>query len=448
MEPGAVHSIESRTRRRYRRVARALPCLVALLAGCEEPPPTGTVAVASQQLPAARSARFVKFEEVTEWNGHAWGSVAEFNLIDATGATLDRKGWSATADSATGSDPASNAIDGDPRSLWHTPWQGDNPPPPPHALTINLGAPVRISGFRYLARQDKLVNGTIAQYRFYLSDNGIDWGKPVAAGDFTAMSSPMVEKTVIFATQTPNHPPEVEPIEARETRMGQPVTLRVRATDPDGDVLVYDASHLPTGLAIDRRTGQISGTPIAPGDAAVEVAVSDPKGATTRVAFKWTVQPPAAPAVALGANEVRFVKLEALSEVEGRPWAAVAEFNLLDATGAVLSRTGWVASADSADSSDGPANAIDGNSASLWHTRWNGDAAPYPHALVIDLGRGAVVRGFRLLPRQDALTNGTIARFRFFASRDGVNWGDALAEGDFNAMPGGPHGEKTVGLDK
>lgn len=450
MERGAVQSIKCQSRRHQRRAVLALGglWLATLAAGCEEPPPTGTVAVVARQLPPAPSARFVKLEELSEWNGHAWGSVAEFNLIDATGATLERKAWSASADSATESDPASNAIDGDPRSIWHTPWLGDNPPPPPHALTIKLGASVRISGFRYLARQDKLVNGTLAKYRLYLSDNGVDWGQPVTTGDFTSMSSPMVEKTVIFATQTPNHAPEVEPIEARGTRMGQPVTLRVRATDPDGDALAYAATRLPLGLAIDPRTGQVDGTPIVPGNASVDVAVSDPKGATTHATFAWTVQPPAPGGGALATNEVRFVKLEALSEVEGRPWAAIAELNLLDATGAVLSRAGWSAAADSAGSADGPGNAIDGNAGSLWHTRWSDDAPPYPHLLVIDMGRGAVVRGLRMLPRQDTLTNGTIARFRLFVSRDGLSWGTALAEGDFSAMPGGPHGEKTFLVDK
>ncbi len=406
------------------------------------------MAVATQQLGPARSARFVKLEQVTEWNGHAWASVAEFNLIDSSGATLERTGWSATADSQTASDPASHAIDGDPHSLWHTPWEGDHPPPPPHALIINLGAPARVSGFRYLARQDKLVNGTVAQYRFYLSDNGLDWGEPVAAGDFTAMSAPLVEKTIIFAAQTPNRPPTLEPIEARETHMGQPVEMRVRAIDPDGDALRYEAGHLPAGLTIDPRTGKITGTPITVGSQTVEVAVSDPKGAGAHASFTWKVQPPTASAAGLKAGEVRFVKLEALSEVEARPWAAVAEFNLLDATGTALPRIGWAASADSADTADQASNAIDGNSASIWHTRWTGQPAPYPHALVVDLGKGAVVRGFRLLPRQDALTNGTIARFRFFASPDGVTWSDPIAEGDFSAMPGGLKAEKTVLFDK
>ena len=37
------------------------------------------------------------------------------------------------------------------------------------------------------------------------------------------------------------------------------------------------------------------------------------------------------------------------SELSGQPFTAVAEFNLLDATGAVVDRSRWKVSADSAD---------------------------------------------------------------------------------------------------
>ena len=61
------------------------------------------------------------------------------------------------------------------------------------------------------------------------------------------------------------------------------------------------------------------------------------------------------------------------------------------------------------------------------------------------MGHGAKVAGFRYLPRQDGLANGTIARFRFYASVDGIDWGKPLAEGDFSKM-GPPAEEKTVRL--
>jgi len=173
--------------------------------------------------------------------------------------------------------------------------------------------------------------------------------------------------------------------------------------------------------------------------------VSDNKGPQTSVAFQWAVQPPAASmdTVKPAPGDVRFVKLEEVSELNGKPWASMAEFNLVDAKGANLPRTGWTASADSADTNDKPGNAIDGNAASLWHTQWDGDSPPPPHSFIVDLRRYEPVRGFRYLPRQDKLTNGIIAKFRFYTSVDGVDWGRPVAEGDLAAM-GAPNAEKTV----
>ena len=44
---------------------------------------------------------------------------------------------------------------------------------------------------------------------------------------------------------------------------------------------------------------------------------------------------------------VRYVKLEALSEVNGDSWTTAAEFNVLDANGNALNRSGWTITADS-----------------------------------------------------------------------------------------------------
>ena len=127
---------------------------------------------------------------------------------------------------------------------------------------------------------------------------------------------------------------------------------------------------------------------------------------------------------------VRFVKLEVLSEVNGKPWASVAEFNLLDATGVVLPRTGWVVSADSQASSNPAASAVDGNPASIWHTPWSPTSLPMPHSLQVDLGSARTIGGFRYLPRQDSSSNGRIANWRLHTSTDGVGWA-VVAQGTF-----------------
>ena len=391
-----------------------------------------------------RAARYVKLVQVTEVNGGAWAAIAEFNLLDSKGSPLDRKAWKASADSADVNDAAALAIDGDPRTLWHTRWQG-TAPPPPHELVIDLGAPARLSGFRMLPRQDGSINGTLGRYRLHLSADGVDWGVPVSAGDFASLGQPGLEKTVVFAAQTPNRAPVAAPAAAQTTPLGTSVALQLLASDPDDDPLNFSAEGLPPGLAIGAKTGLVTGTPIAAGQFNVQLKVADSDGATHRAAFAWKVLAPAIDAADARGGGVRFVKLEQLSEINGKPWAAIAEFNLLDGNGVPLPRTQWTASADSSDLSDSPANAIDGNPATLWHSQWDGAAPPPPHSFIVDMRRAALVQAVRVLPRQDRLSNGTIGRFRIYTSIDGVNWGKPVTEGDFAAL-GPPNAEKTVAL--
>src|SRR6185369_13199244 len=113
----------------------------------------------------------------------------------------------------------------------------------------------------------------------------------------------------------------------------------------------------------------------------------------------------------------RFVRLVAVSEVNGSPWASVAELNMLDPNGQPIARTAWTVTADSEElaGENGAAhNAIDGNNASFWHTQWSTGSPPHPHWLRIDLGADQNVLGLRYLPRQDGNVNGTIAEYEVY----------------------------------
>ena len=76
----------------------------------------------------------------------------------------------------------------------------------------------------------------------------------------------------------------------------------------------------------------------------------------------------------------RFFCLESLSAHDDKPYAAVAELDLLDDTGKPLSHEGWtIAYVDSEEREreDGTAeNAIDGQTANFWHTQWQRLARP------------------------------------------------------------------------
>ena len=75
-----------------------------------------------------------------------------------------------------------NAVDGDPNSFWHTQWQ-DASPECPHEIVIELAPAATIKGFTYLPRQDESENGTIKGYEFYVSNDGQNFGQPVAKGE-------------------------------------------------------------------------------------------------------------------------------------------------------------------------------------------------------------------------------------------------------------------------
>jgi len=75
------------------------------------------------------------------------------------------------------------AIDGDPRTMWHTPWTGGTPGFP-HSIEIECVRPAPIRGLRILPRQDGNPNGWIRDWALYLSEDGKDWGLPVLEGTF------------------------------------------------------------------------------------------------------------------------------------------------------------------------------------------------------------------------------------------------------------------------
>ncbi len=94
----------------------------------------------------------------------------------------------------------------------------------------------------------------------------------------------------VTVDNTPNAPPEIEPVNDRTVNVGDPVTFHVKATDPDDDGLVYtDDSEL---FEIDPSTGRITFTPAEDqiGRWEVEVTVTDGVH-RTKTKFIITVEP-------------------------------------------------------------------------------------------------------------------------------------------------------------
>ena len=100
----------------------------------------------------------------------------------------------------------------------------------------------------------------------------------------------------------------------------------------------------------------------------------------------------------------RYFCIESLNAFDGKPYAAIGEFDVLDRSGKPISHDGWsVAYVDSEEreKEDGTAeNAIDGQTANYWHTQWGSAQPDHPHRFVIDFGKSQTVSGFRYVPRQ------------------------------------------------
>lgn len=77
-------------------------------------------------------------------------------------------------------------------------------------------------------------------------------------------------------------------------------------------------------------------------------------------------------------------------------------------------------------------NAFDGDDSTIWHTEWSQNSPSHPHEIQINLGDVYDLTGLSYLPRQGN-QNGNIKSYEIYLSTDGVNWGGAVAAGDFTS---------------
>ncbi len=75
--------------------------------------------------------------------------------------------------------PATNVIDENPNSFWHTNWH-PQPDPLPHHLIIDLGRGIDLKGIKYLPRQD-MENGRWADCEVFAGSDRDVWGAPIAS---------------------------------------------------------------------------------------------------------------------------------------------------------------------------------------------------------------------------------------------------------------------------
>lgn len=92
-----------------------------------------------------------------------------------------------------GEGDASNLVDGDPSTFWHTTYSV-TVAKHPHWVDLDAGVVKTIKGFTYLPRPDG-GNGNVKDYTIHLSVDGKNWGEPVIKSKFANNAA---EKRVIF----------------------------------------------------------------------------------------------------------------------------------------------------------------------------------------------------------------------------------------------------------
>jgi uncharacterized repeat protein (TIGR03806 family) len=122
----------------------------------------------------------------------------------------------------------------------------------------------------------------------------VDWQGPGVAKQ--SISAERLFREV--PTAGSNSPPTLSNPGAQSASAGRPVQLTLSGSDPDGDLLYYDAAGLPAGLSVHSETGEISGT-IGVGATGLHVVTASASDGSevSAVSFEWSVAPNTAPQV-------------------------------------------------------------------------------------------------------------------------------------------------------
>lgn len=353
---------------------------------------------------------------------------------------LPQSGWKLVrVDSEETTVPAepgqgTNAFDGDANTFWHTRWAvGSAAPRPPHEIEINLGASYELEGFRYLPRQDQNAAGQIAEYAFYVSQDGENWGAEQAHGIFNTDKS---EKEVRFAV----------PVQGQFIRL-------VALSEINGGPWTSVAELKMLGRAAPSNEAPES-TITAPVDNVVvgvgqQVSFSgsgdDPDGSRAGLGYRWDFGASGVPvsnvassgAVTFeqaGTYVVTFTAADEQGRVDPTPARRVVK--VMEAGGDPrLSKSAWRIHYVDSEKASSPAalaaSAIDGNNETAWRTTANANGERLPHELQIDLGELIDVDALRYLPPQEGERGGRVTDYEIFLSEDAQFWGLPVATGTF-----------------
>jgi alpha-L-fucosidase len=77
-------------------------------------------------------------------------------------------------------------------------WRSERENEMPKSIVIDLGENLILAGFTYLPTQARYIDGTVANYQFFVSQDGKSWGQPVSEGEFSNIENNPILQTKIF----------------------------------------------------------------------------------------------------------------------------------------------------------------------------------------------------------------------------------------------------------
>lgn len=102
--------------------------------------------------------------------------------VVSTYLEINKNKWKITTDSYHPGNEPEYAIDGNPETIWHTNWNGNNNQMP-HYIEVEMDSSRLIKGLDYIPRQDHS-NGRIATYKLEVSSDGVNYITIVENGNF------------------------------------------------------------------------------------------------------------------------------------------------------------------------------------------------------------------------------------------------------------------------
>lgn len=258
-----------------------------------------------------------------------------------------------------------NVLDGKPATMWHTRWQAADPPPP-HEIRLRFAGDFAVTGLSYLPRQNS-ANGRIGRYEVYVSTSITAWGAPVATGTFTNSAA---EQTVTFPAKTGRYLRlrALSEVGGRAWTAVAELNVAVAPRLPRSAVVVRGADSAETagqnGAAVNandgdpatiwitqwqdaapppphqilldlRRQASVSCVYYLPRQESADGRIAGYEVSTSLDGATWSLartgtwlNTRAEQTACFSARAARYLRVRALSEVNGAPWTAVAELGV------------------------------------------------------------------------------------------------------------------------